>query len=74
MQCPKCGSNTTVYETRPAGPMRVRLRQCKTCGHCFRTGEEYIRDVQQDKTRPRKRRINPPNPNQVDWTDLVQEQ
>lgn len=71
MQCPKCGGKTTVYETRFNGPLRVRLRRCLSCDYSFRTGEEYLRDVEQGKTRPRKRRILPPNQNQIDWTDLV---
>lgn len=48
MNCPKCGSaDTSVRDSRQAGPARYRRRRCKACGKRFGTMEipmqEYIR-------------------------------
>lgn len=51
MKCPKCGSDTSVLETRwmpvmyqKAGYNR-RRRECKECGLRIKTEEIYIRPI-----------------------------
>lgn len=51
MKCPKCGSDTTVYEKRWAPIMyqitgyNMRRRECRKCKFRFTTEEIYIRPV-----------------------------
>lgn len=45
MRCPRCKGESRVYDTREAGPIRIRRRACESCGHRFSTAEEYLRDV-----------------------------
>lgn len=41
MKCPKCGSETYIYNSRSAygGTNRRRSRKCEKCGHRFTTYE-----------------------------------
>jgi transcriptional regulator NrdR family protein len=41
MNCPKCGGDTRITETRPENDNRtlLRYRLCKNCGNSFRTHE-----------------------------------
>ncbi len=43
MQCPKCGSKTTVLNTIHKKEFTTRYRRCvnKKCRHRFSTKEEY---------------------------------
>lgn len=45
MMCPNCNShNSEVTKTESYFNYRlkVRLRRCRTCGHCFNTKEEIL--------------------------------
>ena len=40
MKCPRCLKATRVYDSRPNGDyVVVRYRECKACGHRFKTLE-----------------------------------
>lgn len=42
IRCPKCNGETTVFNSRGNGYIRMRDRQCKACGFTFMTKEEII--------------------------------
>lgn len=39
--CPRCQSETIVYDSRPTTEGTIRRRKCKNCGFRFRTTEKY---------------------------------
>ena len=49
--CPKCGKETTVFNSRGNGYIRMRERQCKECGYTFMTKEEIV-DLPKKETIP----------------------
>lgn len=41
MNCPLCGADTKVIDTRSDGAEVRRRRECKSCGHRFTTYEVH---------------------------------
>lgn len=45
MICPKCGSETRVIDTRPAGDMIRRRRECENCRRRITTYEVTLAQI-----------------------------
>lgn len=45
MECPLCGSESSVIETRSSPRENRRRRQCNTCNHRFTTKEIAYEDI-----------------------------
>jgi len=45
MKCTKCNKATAVLESRTDGQQVNRRRECKSCGHRFKTAETVMADA-----------------------------
>lgn len=48
MNCPKCGGEATVIDTRITGPVKRRRRGCAVCAYRFSTVEAPVKGRETD--------------------------